>query len=387
MTSLRPKTLLLLLPALLCPAAAHAAGTSSAAFLRIGWGARPAAMGEAFTAVADDADALYWNPAGLSYVARLEQTFGHNSWLDGVGMQHASFALRRSTRVVVGAAAAILGTGDIERGNKYGYTEGYYSASDTALIASYSRRLSPKLALGGNLKFIKERVEDASAQAFAMDAGTVYEYSGRIKLGASLKNLGTGMALGETSAPLPLGLRAGAAFQYSKALLLASDLHLPLDDTPSLHFGGEYLYPSAVKGVRLILRAGLKTASMGHLGAMSAVSLGFGAETGTAGLDYALSPYGDLGMTHRISLKLKFDALSAGTGEITVVRDGKEVKKGAAELYAEAMQWFEAKVSEGKMDRAERALILGRIIEKFSALGVDVSLARQKLGGKSAPGP
>ena len=41
-------------------------GTTAAAFLNIGVGSRANAMGGAFTAMADDATALYWNPAGLA---------------------------------------------------------------------------------------------------------------------------------------------------------------------------------------------------------------------------------------------------------------------------------------------------------------------------------
>ncbi|NMC43939.1 MAG: hypothetical protein GYA46_08465, partial [candidate division Zixibacteria bacterium] len=38
---------------------------STAGFLRVGVGAKAMGLGEAFTAVADDASAVYWNPAGL----------------------------------------------------------------------------------------------------------------------------------------------------------------------------------------------------------------------------------------------------------------------------------------------------------------------------------
>lgn len=371
-----------LLAALLAAAAAaRAAGTSSASFLRVGWGARPAAMGDAFTGVADDVDALYWNPAGLNYVKRLQETFGHNIWLDGTNAEHAAFALRRSPKYVIGAGAGSLATGDIERGNKYGFTEGYYSASDLALLFSYARVLKPRLLLGGNFKIIRERIESASAQAFALDAGAVYEMSNKLKLGVTLKNLGTGLTLNKTACPLPMGLRAGAALQFNKSLLLSSDISLPFDDSLSLHFGGEYIYPSLVKGVRLALRAGVKTAAMSYLGAMSALSLGFGAETGAVGLDYALSPYGDLGLTHRLSLKIKFDSLSAKADELLVDRNGQKVKRNVAEVYKETLQWFSDKTASEKLSREEQDVILKRIIEKFTALGLDVTEAKQKLGG------
>ena len=341
-------------------------------------------MGEAFTAAADDVDALYWNPAGLNYIKRLQQTFGHNSWIDGLNTEHAAFAVRRGTASVIGAGIGFLNSGDIERGNKYGYTEGYYSASDLALLFSYARRLNPRLAAGGNFKIIRERIESAGAQAYAIDAGAIYELSPKLKLGATLKNLGTGLTLEKTSCPLPLGLRAGAALEVSKNLLLTSDISLPFDDSPGLYFGAEYIYPSPVKGARLALRGGLKTPTMGYLGALSALALGFGVESGAIGVDYALTPYGDLGLVHRLSLKIKFDSLSAkgdNIGEILIDKNGKKVKRNAGGVYRETMRWFTDKVTSENLGEADQNLILRRIIEKFDALGVDVSEARQKLKG------
>jgi hypothetical protein len=57
------------------------AGISTAQFLKIGVGARAAALGDAFIAIADDASALYWNPAGLIQFKNHEIIFAHNSWL------------------------------------------------------------------------------------------------------------------------------------------------------------------------------------------------------------------------------------------------------------------------------------------------------------------
>jgi hypothetical protein len=302
-------------------------------------------------AAADDADALYWNPAGLNSIKRLQQTFGHNNWLDGLNAEHAAFAFRHDAVSVMGAGVGFLSYGDIERGNNYGYSEGYYSASDMALLLSYARRLNPRLAVGGNFKIIRERIESDSAQSFALDAGAQYDYKPKIKLGATLSNLGTGITLSKTSCPLPMGLRVGAAYQYKKDLLFTSDLNMAFDDSLTLHFGSEYVYPAQVKGLRLLLRCGFQTSSMGYLGALSGLSLGFGVEKGAMGLDYALAPYGELGMSHRLSLKLKFDGLTAG---------------------AHATQ---------KLNSGEQAQMLQKIIEKFEPFGVDVSGAKAQLAG------
>lgn len=216
------KRIILLSIILICSMVANliAAGTSSAAFLGIGWGARPAAMGEAFTAAAADIEALYWNPAGLTGVKRLQESFGYNSWIQGIKVGNASFASRRSKYSVIGGGVGYAHIGDIKKGDKYGNDVGAYSASDIVFVFSYARMWKPGFSLGGNFKVVKERIANASAQGFALDAGAVYRLNAKTKLGATIKNLGTGMTFSKESAPMPLGLRLGGARQFTKKILL-----------------------------------------------------------------------------------------------------------------------------------------------------------------------
>ncbi|HXC63883.1 MAG TPA: UPF0164 family protein, partial [bacterium] len=76
------------------PALAHADGngTSGADFLKIGMGARPAAMGGAYGAVADDADATRWNPAGLALLDRNEVDFMHLAYLADINYESLAMA-------------------------------------------------------------------------------------------------------------------------------------------------------------------------------------------------------------------------------------------------------------------------------------------------------
>lgn len=68
-----------------------AAGTTSAAFLRLGFGARATALGDAFTARADDASATYWNPAGMSLLPSRELLAEHDLHIQDISIDRLAF--------------------------------------------------------------------------------------------------------------------------------------------------------------------------------------------------------------------------------------------------------------------------------------------------------
>src|SRR6202041_1064947 len=86
-------TLLAALFAIAAPARALQTdvGTAAAEFLQIGAGARSLGMGEAYTAVADGPDAVYWNPAGLSRMTRPEATYAITSLPAGIAHDYFAF--------------------------------------------------------------------------------------------------------------------------------------------------------------------------------------------------------------------------------------------------------------------------------------------------------
>src|ERR1700761_5306433 len=79
---------------LLLPAGAHASvGTEGAAFLDIPVGAGPAALGSAYTALATDAYAPVYNPAGLGFVTAPELSGEHLSYLQSMDYEFGSFVM------------------------------------------------------------------------------------------------------------------------------------------------------------------------------------------------------------------------------------------------------------------------------------------------------
>ena len=90
-------------------------GTTAAQFLKIGIGARSIGMGGAFTAVADDISALYWNPAGLARMGGGQASFNHVNWIADVQYEAASAAVAVDGlgTLAVGFSATNVGDMDV----------------------------------------------------------------------------------------------------------------------------------------------------------------------------------------------------------------------------------------------------------------------------------
>ena len=391
--NLRHLHLLLFLLAVLCAgtAAAGSPGGTGAQFLKIGVGARPSAMGEAFTGVSGDIDSIMWNPSGLARLDTLQQTFMHNVWLEGISLDYAAIAHRINDVSAFGLGLEYVSIGDMDRIDNTGAELGYYNAYDLMGVASYARKIKENIDAGANLKIIKQKIENERASGMALDLGAMYHLP-RYRFGLAIKNIGPSIMFGDagTAYPLPMAIRLGGSFSVSKNLAVSSDINLPSDSGVSFHAGGEYVY-SRIRDMLLSVRAGLKTDTMSYLDAMSGISLGFGVQWREWGVDYALVPYGALGSTHRLSLVTRFK-----TGEVVRVVETQAEKaaplpaerkeepvrvetRKPQEMYYDVLQWFNAKTEKDNLPKPEQLMILERIRERFEPLGIDITAVKKMI--------
>ena len=167
---------ILLLLALLLPAAHSDASSTGMAFLRMGVGARAAALGDAYVAVPGDGFASHWNPAGLAQVQRREFTAMHNEWAQGIRYEYGGLAWG-AEHGAMSLGAALVHSGDLER--RVGPSAeplGTFSVYDLALSAGYARAVRDDLALGLVGKWLAEKVHADGASGFACDLGLVWHY-------------------------------------------------------------------------------------------------------------------------------------------------------------------------------------------------------------------
>ncbi len=298
---------LIALAVCLCPVVTAAQGTSGTQFLGIGMGARAMGMGGASVSVVNDGSSLYWNPAGLAGMTSRSASISHVSWLDDAAYQYATFVSPLGSSYV----GLALEQGGISWDNT---GDGSFEASDFSGAAAYARRMRPNLDVGAGLKFLSSSLGDESASAFAVDLGVTYRLSDSAALGASVRNLGSGMSYVDESDPLPATLVAGGSYRFDH-LLLALDVEKVSDLQAATRVGVEY---SPVKYVALRAGAILEGDS-----ALSPVTGGVGFNWDERwALDYAYRP-SDLGGTHWLALSAGFGgAVPAPAPQAQIVDGG-----------------------------------------------------------------
>jgi len=285
------------------------AGTTGGAFLKLGVGCRAIGMGEAYTGVSDEVSAAYWNPAGLVHIKEKQITAMHAVWLEKIFFDYAGYCQPvEKLNGTVGAAVTFLSAGELKKiDNEGNELDEKFTSYDMAMTLSYSRKMNEKLSSGVNLRYIRQKLEEETANGAGMDIGGLYKLSGEnFSMGFMVQNIGTRLKFIDEGDPQPLNLKFGAGYKLlNNRLLIAVDVNFPIDNKVSAHIGSECRH-KIKKDIEAAVRAGYKTTTIEDLDALSGLSAGAGVSYRGYGIDYAWVPYGDLGNTHRISLIAKF---------------------------------------------------------------------------------
>jgi long-subunit fatty acid transport protein len=283
------------------PLFAHAqdAGKSGLAFLKIGAGSRAAAMGEAYVALVNDANAIYWNPAGLALSNNAQLSVTHLEWLENINHNFAAITFR-GFGGTLGLAITTQAIPGIElRDKPTAEPLGTFEARDVAFAVAYGKKWSDNLAAGVALKALYEKIYLNSANGFAVDLGVNWQSPlSQLRFGIAAQNLGSMSALIDEKIKLPAAVRIGAAYQLFKSEN-GNGVTLSADHLTYLEGGA---YPSAgaewwLRGV-LALRAGYQFGRENR-----GLAAGLGASLGKYRLDYGFASYqNDLGQTQSFSI-------------------------------------------------------------------------------------
>ena len=215
-------------------------------------GAKQAGMGEAYSAIADDATAGYYNPAGLAYQDRNRKNiqFMHQNWLTGLQIDDMYYEYLGYSQYAEGWGNFAINLTYFNMGEQDRTSEhspeviGTFHSFDVYLTGSYGATITDNFSLGISLKGIYSKLADQGqgqekgkgiGSSFALDFGSMYKTPIRgLTLSAVIHNLGPKISyIDVTQAdPLPLNMVFGAAYipiesAFNK-LTFVMDIYKPL---------------------------------------------------------------------------------------------------------------------------------------------------------------
>ncbi|NOZ08892.1 MAG: PorV/PorQ family protein [FCB group bacterium] len=329
-------TLILMLMVTQMPAVTKT-GTTAAKFLSIGAGSKAISMGGAFTAIADDASAMYWNPAGIARFKSSEFLVNHTKWVADISFNYLGYVqpLRNGAAFGLNVTAVTMSEMDVTAYGSDEFTGETFSAGQYALGVSYGMQLTDRFSIGANGKYINEHISNEKASSIAIDIGTLFDTPYGFRLGTSISNFGPKMKMtgkdllvrvdvagnmaGDNQSinglidtdyfDLPLLLRVGVSgdFMVSKiaAVTWAVDALHPNDNSEYINAGAQIGF----FGDQLVFRGGSKSIFMDDREERFTLGAGLNYPLQTGGtfyFDYAYELMTHLGDMHKFTLRITF---------------------------------------------------------------------------------
>jgi hypothetical protein len=312
-------------------------GTTGGKFLSIPVGARAEGMGGAFVGLADDASAMYWNPAGIARLSQSEALFTHSEWIGDMAFNYGGVAIPIAGVGTVGLNLTSLSMADMERTTEE-QPEGtgeFFSAGSFAVGVSFGRNLTEWFSIGGTVKYLNEHIWNTSATGIAVDVGTLFTtpFTG-LRFGAGISNFGqklqmrgddllvlkdissnhgnnpnTTANLSTDNFDLPLLLRIGVAYEpiasEDQHVTFVVDAVHPNDNSESVSMGTE------LSGIRNMVAVRAGYTALGQKDAEEQYTFGGGIKYSIDNnlvirFDYAFQKFGILDNVHKFALGIIF---------------------------------------------------------------------------------
>jgi hypothetical protein len=278
-------------------------GSTTAGFLKIGVGARAVGMGGAFTSIADNPSAVYWNSAGLRRMDSPEAQFSHQSWYQDVNIENLQIVFP-GRKVSFGAGITYLNYGQIQSYDEDGNPGEELSMYNMAATISAATDVTENIAIGVSVKYIDQSFDVIRGTAFAGDIGIMAGYGG-VSFGLAAVNIGTKIKFETIEEDLPAAARFGLSFrQLNDKALFSFEAYTPFEGQMSFHQGLEMNVHS-----QFYARSGLiyRTGTFADTNALS-YNLGLGLGYGNGRFDYTFIPSDSYGTdaVHNFSISLSW---------------------------------------------------------------------------------
>ncbi len=255
--------------------------TSFSQFELLDVGAKPISMGGAFTSLANNSNAVYYNPAGISQLPFREVSIFYSP---------APYGLKELAN----------GSVNYVEPTKFGSfglsakTYGFELYKEITVTATYSNNYKKKIYYGANVNFYNLKIQNyGSASTFGIDIGGLAYLTDFLRWGFSAFNLNR-PKIGTQDDKLPQVYRTGISIQPRNDLNFVLDVEKDTRYTTSVKAGVEYSLYDMID-----LRAGIGTEPTRFSG-------GIGLYYSIFEIDYGFYNHQDLGLTHQGTITINF---------------------------------------------------------------------------------
>jgi hypothetical protein len=281
-------------------------------FLRLDGSARAGALGGSFVSNNDDADVIFYNPAGIELLTGNPASFSFVKHLMDINLATLSYSTEFEDIGRFGAAIKYINYGTFEGSDEFGTRTGEFGVNEMALVIGYANQLDENFYYGANAKFIYSGIETRSSTAMAVDLGLHYAIPDKNwNFGFAVLNLGGQLSkYYSTSEDLPLDVAVGVSKRLENLpLRLSVDFHKLNKDRENFvgrfkafTVGAEFTLSKVMK-----LRFGYDNErrsefKIGTTAGIAGFNAGLGIKVSDYQFDYGYSSLGLVGGLHRIGI-------------------------------------------------------------------------------------
>lgn len=281
-------------------------------FLRVDNSARAAALGGSFVSNNDDADVIFYNPAGLNSLTNNPISFSFVKHLMDINLASLSYSTEFESVGRFGAAVKYINYGNFEEADESGNRTGEFGAGEFAFILGYSNQIDENFNYGANAKFVYSGIADRSSTALALDLGLQYIFpKSNWFFGFAVLNIGGQLSTYyDTKEDLPLDVVFGVSKKLENLpLRLSLDFHRLNEKRDEFYqkfkaftVGAEFTLSKALK-----LRFGYDNErrsefKIGSTAGIAGFNAGLGITISNYQFDYGYSSLGLVGGLHRIGI-------------------------------------------------------------------------------------
>ena len=213
------------------------------AFLRSGVGVRALGLGGAFSAIADDPSAGFWNPAGLAQLNELQLQFSVYHLSRDRRQSYISVAAPFGLRGSLGLSWVGFQVSGIEaRSANTPDPDFVFRNSNHLFLFTFAYRIFSGVYLGGNFKMLYQTLHQVTALSTGLDAGVLLFPLNYLRLAVVLRDVRHSLQWSNgRKERVPTSLRIAAALHLTSNFLLSADLHKTASRNFSLSVGTEYV--------------------------------------------------------------------------------------------------------------------------------------------------